>query len=180
MSQLDHDQLRDRAARIRLAVFDVDGVMTDGRLYYTEDGRELKAFCAQDGLGLKHAAKAGITIAVITGRDSPIVNHRMTELGVAHVYQARADKLDTFEHLIEALHLTRDQALYAGDDLVDLPILSCAGLAVTVPNAHPRVLERAHWVTPRPGGYGAVRDICDLLLEVNGKLEDLVNDYRSP
>lgn len=177
---LDRNALLARARAIRLAVFDVDGVMTDGRLYYTETGQELKAFHAQDGLGLKHLQRRGVNVAVITGRNSPIVAHRMAELGIAHVYQGREDKGDTFDQLLAALRLEAAESLYVGDDLIDLPVLDAAGLAVTVPNAHPALAERVHWVTPRAGGHGAVRDVCDLLLEARGALEALIRDYRSP
>ena len=177
---LAREELTERARRVKLAVFDVDGVMTDGRLYYTEDGRELKAFHAQDGLGIKHLQRRGITVAVITGRDSPIVAHRMAELGVDHVYQAREDKLETFQQLVAALGLEFDETLYIGDDLIDLPVLDAAGIAVSVPNAHPALPERVDWITPRPGGHGAARDVCDLILEASGALADLVADYRSP
>lgn len=177
---INREELLERASRTVLAVFDVDGVLTDGRLYYSEDGRELKAFHAQDGLGLRHLAQGGVTVAVITGRDSPIVTHRMAELGIDHVYQAREDKVDTFEHLLSALKLDAAASLYVGDDFVDLPVMARAGLAVAVANAHPRVVERADWVTPRPGGQGAARDVCDLLLDARGLLDRLVEDYRSP
>ncbi|MEM9302092.1 MAG: HAD-IIIA family hydrolase [Pseudomonadota bacterium] len=180
MSLLPQAELRQRAAAIRLAVFDVDGVMTDGRLYYSEDGRELKAFNAQDGLGIKHLQRNGVTVAVITGRESPIVAHRMGELGIDHVYQAREDKLDTYLHLVDALHLERSETLYIGDDLIDLPVLGLAGLAVSVPNGHPAVKERVHWITPRAGGFGAARDVCDLLLDARGVLAGLIDSYQSP
>lgn len=177
---LNRDDLLERARRIRLAVFDVDGVMTDGRLYYGEDGRELKAFHAQDGLGIKHLQRNGVTVAVITGRNSPIVSHRMAELGVDHVYQGREDKLETFEKLLLALALEPAETLYIGDDLIDLPVLKAAGLAVSVPNAHPAVPERVDWITPRAGGHGAARDVCDLLLEARGVLGSLIEAYESP
>jgi len=166
--------LLERAGRIRLAVFDVDGVLSDGRLHYTEDGRELKAFCAQDGLGFKYLKGIGVTIAIITGRDSPVVAQRMGQLGVDHVYQGRTDKRQTFDHLLQALHLQPDQVAYTGDDLIDLPLLRRAGLAITVPNAHPRVLPHVHWVTPRAGGHGAGRDVCDLIIEGHGRMDELV------
>lgn len=174
-SLLDRDTLLERAAGIRLAIFDVDGVLTDGRLHYAEDGREIKAFHAQDGLGIKYLQRIGITVAVITGRNSPIVSQRMSELGVDHVYQGRSDKRETFDGLLNVLELERHQVAYTGDDLVDLPLLKKSGLALTVPNAHPRVKPHAHWITQRPGGHGAGRDVCDLLLEGHGELDGLVD-----
>ncbi len=154
-----------RAARVQLVVFDVDGVMTDGRLYYTHDGRELKAFHSQDGLGLKRLQAAGIAIAVITGRRSTVVAARMAELGIEHVFQGRVDKLAAFDELLTAIPVKAEHTCYAGDDVIDLPVMRRVGLAVTVPNAHPRVKPEAHWVTLRPGGAGAVRDVCDLVLD---------------
>lgn len=158
-----------RAARIELAVFDVDGVMTDGRLYYTHDGHELKAFHSQDGLGLKRLQAAGIALAVITGRRSPVVARRMAELGIEHVFQGRLDKLAAFEELSAQVAVPPERVCYVGDDVIDLPLLARVGLAITVPNAHPEVPSRVHWITARPGGEGAVRDVCDLLLTARVK-----------
>ena len=177
---LDPSELNKRAKHIRLAVFDVDGVMSDGRLYYTEQGTEFKAFYAQDGLGIKHLMKSGVEVAVITGRDSSIVTHRMQSLGITRIFQGREDKRATFDQLLTDLSLTADQSLYAGDDLIDLPLLARAGLAVSVPNGHEAVKKRVHWITPRAGGEGAVRDICDLLLEASGRLKSLIEDYQAP
>jgi 3-deoxy-D-manno-octulosonate 8-phosphate phosphatase (KDO 8-P phosphatase) len=174
LSELSRDALLERAARVQLAVFDVDGVLTDGRLHYGDDGREIKAFCAQDGLGIKYIQQIGITVAVITGRESPIVAHRMSELGVDHVYQRRKDKRETFDNLLGALGLTNEQVAYTGDDLIDLPLITRSGLGIAVLNAHPLVLPHADWVTPRPGGFGAARDVCDLLLEGHGRMDELV------
>ncbi len=164
-SALPADDVLARAARVELAIFDVDGVMTDGRLYYTHDGHELKAFHSQDGLGMKRLMAAGITIAIITGRRSPVVANRMAELGVAHVFQGRIDKLAAFDELTAKVRIPPERACYVGDDVIDLPLLERVGLAITVPNAHPEVVPRAHWVTARAGGEGAVRDVCDLLLK---------------
>lgn len=160
-----------RAARIKLAVFDVDGVLTDGRLWYAADGSELKAFHAHDGAGMKRLAAAGIEIAVITARSSHIVSVRMAELGIVHVYQGRADKLACFEHLLKALQLEPADACYTGDDVVDLPAMQRAGLSIAPANAHPYVRERALWRTRMAGGNGAAREVCDLLLAAQGKLE---------
>ncbi|MFT3792591.1 MAG: HAD hydrolase family protein [Rudaea sp.] len=160
-----------RAARIRLAVFDVDGVLTDGRLWYAPDGSELKAFHAHDGAGMKRLAAAGVEIAVITARTSHVVSVRMAELGIVHVHQGRADKLACFEHLLRALQLAPEQACYTGDDVVDLPAMERAGLSVAPANAHPCVRERALWRTRLTGGNGAAREVCDLLLAAQGKLD---------
>ena len=163
--------IRDRAARVRLAVFDVDGVLTDGKLWYADDGREMKAFHTHDGLGLKRLLANGIEVAVITARLSHIVTERMAELGVAHVYQDQKDKRACFAHLLHALKLEPTQVAYTGDDLPDLAVMQEVGLAVAVANAHAWVRERAHWRTRLTGGAGAAREVCDLILGAQGKGE---------
>jgi 3-deoxy-D-manno-octulosonate 8-phosphate phosphatase (KDO 8-P phosphatase) len=172
---MQHSELLERASAIKLAIFDVDGVLTDGQLYYSETGFETKAFCVQDGLGLKYIMRAGITVAIITGRDSPVVAQRMAELGIDHVYQGRSDKRETFDGLVSALKLSNEETAYTGDDLIDLPLLKRAGLAISVPNAHRLVKPHAHWITDRSGGFGAARDVCDLLLEARGELQQLLD-----
>ena len=156
--------LLERARRIRVLALDVDGVLTDGRIYYDDHGGEMKAFSTRDGLGMRLLADNGITLALITARQSDIVARRATNLGIEHVYQGRNDKLDAFTHLLEATGLDEAQACYAGDDWLDIPVLARVGLAVTVADADPVVRDRVHWVTSRPGGHGAVREICDLIL----------------
>ena len=163
--------IRDRAARVKLAVFDVDGVLTDGKLWYTADGHEMKAFTTHDGLGLKRLRANGIEVAVITARLSHIVNQRMAELGVAHVYQDQSDKLACLEQLLHALRLAPEQAAYTGDDLPDLAPMRHVGLAVAVANAHPWVREHAHWRTRHAGGEGGAREVCDLILAAQGKAD---------
>lgn len=163
--------IRERAARIKLAVFDVDGVLTDGQLWYTADGHELKAFNVHDGLGLKRLLANGVEVAVITARLSHLVTERMAELGVAHVYQDQKDKRACLERLLHALKLTAEQTAYVGDDLPDLAPMADVGLSVAPANAHPWVRERARWRTRVAGGHGAVREICDLILASQGKAE---------
>jgi 3-deoxy-D-manno-octulosonate 8-phosphate phosphatase (KDO 8-P phosphatase) len=158
-----------RAAKIRLAVFDVDGTLTDGRLWYGEDGRETKVFHVHDGLGLKRLQANGVQVAIISARISHPVALRAEELDIAHVYQGQADKRACLLELLDALHLAPEQAAMVGDDLPDLPPMRVAGLAVAVANAHPWVLEQAHWQTTASGGHGAVREVCDLILHVQGK-----------
>lgn len=170
-----HDPLLlERAARIRLLALDVDGVLTDGRLYFDNEGNELKAFCTRDGLGLKAVSQAGVTLALITGRASRIVANRAASLGIEHVYQGQDDKLAAFEDLLEKTGLPEAAVCYAGDDWIDLPVLLRAGLAVTVPAASEDVKTRCHWVTSREGGLGAVRELCDLLLEAQGGKDALL------
>lgn len=158
-----------RAARVRLAAFDVDGVLTDGKLWYAADGRELKAFCARDGLGFKRLLANGIEVAVITARLSRVVTERMAELGVAHVYQDQKDKRACLLKLLGALELTPEQAAYTGDDLPDLAAMRSVGLAVAVADAHPWLCASAHWRTRAGGGGGAAREVCDLILEAQGR-----------
>jgi 3-deoxy-D-manno-octulosonate 8-phosphate phosphatase (KDO 8-P phosphatase) len=158
-------QLSERAAEIRLVVFDVDGVFTDGRLYYGADGENLKVFHVHDGQGIKRLLRQGVEIAVISGRDSAAVTRRMQDLGIRHVFQGDEDKLPLFEKLLAKLALDAQQTACVGDDLPDVPLLERAGLAVAVANALPAVRERAHYVTRAEGGRGAVREVCDLILD---------------
>ena len=160
-----------RAARIRLAVFDVDGTLTDGRLYYGEDGRETKVFFVQDGLGLKRLQAHGVQVAIISARISHPVAMRAEELGIAHVYQGQGDKRVCLLELLDALKLAPEQVAFVGDDLPDLPAMRIAGLAVAVANAHPWVIEQAQWTTSRAGGQGGAREVCDLILHAQGKAE---------
>ncbi len=149
---------------IELAVFDVDGVMTDGRLYLLPDGQELKVFHARDGLGLKRLLQAGIQVAIISGRSSRVVTERAAALGIKHVYQGHEDKLPVFEKILAETGVGAAQAAYVGDDLPDLPVILAAGLGIAVADADERVRAGADLVTQQRGGQGAVREICELLL----------------
>jgi 3-deoxy-D-manno-octulosonate 8-phosphate phosphatase (KDO 8-P phosphatase) len=160
--------LVERAARVGALVLDVDGVLTDGQLYFDNQGNELKAFCTRDGLGVRALMQQGILVALITGRQSRIVADRASNLGIEHVYQGRDDKLNAFHELLTATGFESPQVCYAGDDWVDIPVLDRVGLAVTVADADAVVKKRVHWVTSRPGGHGAVREICDLILAARG------------
>lgn len=168
-----------RAARVRLVIFDVDGVLTDGRLYYGPDGEEYKAFFSRDGFGLKLLRDSGVEIGVISGRDSRAVDARMASLGIRHVYQGRRAKLEAFEGLLGGVGVSDDETCYVGDDVLDLPPMARAGLAVAVADAHPLVLEHAHWRTPNRGGRGAGRDVCELILRAQDRLDDLYAPYLS-
>ena len=152
------------AAGIRLLVLDVDGVLTDGRLYYDADGRETKSFHVRDGYGIQQALGAGIVIAVISGRQSAAALARLAELRVAHVFLGRNDKLRVLEQLLAELRIPPASVACMGDDVTDLEIMGLAGLGITVADAHPEVLKAADWVTAAHGGQGAVREVCDLLL----------------
>lgn len=169
----------ERAARVRLVVFDVDGVLTDGRLLIGDNGIEYKAFHSRDGHGMKMLARTGVDLAIITGRRSQLVAERMASLGITHVHQGHASKLPVFERLLADLELDPGQAAYVGDDVVDLGIMSRVGLAVAVANAHPLVLEHAHWHTASDGGRGAAREVCDLVMHAQGTLEGVHRDYLS-
>ncbi len=167
--------LRERASKIRMLVLDVDGVLTDGKLFFDHAGNEMKAFHTRDGLGMKALQRSGIEVAVITGRKSEAVAHRMAQLGIEHVYQGREDKLNAFLHLLDATGLDPHQVCFAGDDWIDLPVLLRAGLAVSVADAEERVRESAHYITSRNGGDGAVREVCNMILSAQGKDKDILD-----
>ena len=160
----------EQAQKIKIFICDVDGVFSDGRIYLGNDGEELKAFHTKDGFGLKAIMQQGIEVAIITGRQSNIVENRMTALGVKHIYQGKDDKLSVYKSLLEKLNLTPEQTAYIGDDVVDLPIMLHSGLGIAVNDAHPLVLQKADLVTTVKGGFGAVREICDLFLQCHGQL----------
>lgn len=173
-----HDILA-KAALIKLVVFDVDGVLTDGSLFLGDTGEEYKAFNSRDGHGMKMLMRHGVVIGIITGRTSGVVMHRMASLGIEYVYQGQLEKLPAFEALIERLKLPPDQVAYVGDDVVDLPIMRRVGLAIAVQDAHPLVKQHAHWQTPNGGGRGAARDVCELIMEAQGVLEAQLQAYLS-
>ncbi len=166
--KVDLDEVRRKAAAIRLLVLDVDGVMTDGSIRYDADGNEFKVFHVRDGYGIKQVAAAGITVAIISGRSCVAVEKRAAELGIEHVHLGVSNKLEAFNHLLDKLQLQADDAACVGDDVPDLEILSAAGLAVAVADAHPELDAVTHWHTHNGGGKGAVREVCDLLLAVQG------------
>jgi 3-deoxy-D-manno-octulosonate 8-phosphate phosphatase (KDO 8-P phosphatase) len=161
----------EKASRIRLAIFDVDGVLTDGNLYLGNNGEELKAFNIKDGLGIKLLMQSGVEVGVITGRSSKLVAQRMESLGVKYVYQGRLEKLPAYLELLTELELKPEQVAYVGDDLIDLPLMRRTGLAVAVQDAHSLVKQHAHWQTSLPGGRGAVREVCELLMKAQGTLD---------
>jgi 3-deoxy-D-manno-octulosonate 8-phosphate phosphatase (KDO 8-P phosphatase) len=160
-----------------MAVFDVDGVLTDGSLFFGDDGQEYKAFNSLDGHGMKMLQRSGVEIAIITGRTSKVVQHRTENLGINLVYQGKTDKLPAFEDLLEKQNLTAEQVAYVGDDVVDLPVLIRAGLAITVANAHELAKQHSHWVTSKVGGHGAAREICEFIMKAQGKYDTMMQDY---
>jgi len=174
---LNEPHLTQRLANIKLAIFDVDGVLTDGRLYYDNHGNEFKAFHAQDGHGMKQLQQAGIPIAIITARQSTLVTKRMTDLGIQYVFQGARDKRAVFEQLITEMAISAQSVCYVGDDLLDLPVMTQCGLAISVPNGYAGVKSRAHYITQASGGQGAAREVCDLILTAQGKLDALIAHY---
>lgn len=155
---------------VRLVAFDVDGVFTDGRFYLCDDGRETKAFSTQDGFGIRRLLDAGIAVAVISGRKSIAVELRMSELGVEHVVQGCSDKVSAFKELLEKLAIDVSLSVYVGDDVPDLDLLRQAGFAVAVANAVADVKSQCDYVTAASGGFGAVREVSDRILEAQGKI----------
>lgn len=158
-----------RAARLRLAIFDVDGVFTDGRLYYTAGGEELKVFNVRDGLGIKRLMAAGLHVAIISGRSSKAVSLRMRELGIAEIFQGDHDKLPIYRALLERLAIAPEETAFMGDDLPDMPLLRESGLAACPADADPDVAGLCHWQSDKPGGHGAVREFCDFVLGVRSR-----------
>ncbi len=167
----------ERAARIRLLAFDVDGVLTDGRLYLADDGQEYKAFCSRDGHGMKALQSTGVRIAIITGRTSQVVARRMKDLGVVHVYQGCLSKHLALATLLEETGCSAAETAFVGDDVPDLPVLRRVGFAVAVRNADPIVKRHCHWETPHRGGRGAARDVCDLIMDAQGTLQGVLRAY---
>lgn len=166
-----------RAQGVRVAFFDVDGVLTDGGLHIGEAGESLKRFNTLDGHGLKLLQRAGITPAVITGRDSPALRARLKALGIGHVHYGTEDKRPAAEQTLQALGLDWTQAAAIGDDWPDLPVMLRCAFACAPPNAHAELLARAHHVTRASGGHGAAREFCDLLLQAGGRYADLLQEY---
>jgi 3-deoxy-D-manno-octulosonate 8-phosphate phosphatase (KDO 8-P phosphatase) len=160
---------RNAAASLKLMAFDIDGVMTDGRLYYDENGRELKAFHTLDGQGLRFLREAGLTVAIITGRHSGAVAARAADLGIAHLFQGVADKRQCLSDLLATLQIAAREAGYMGDDVADLPVMRLCRFSAAPANAHSLVQNRAMLVTAARGGEGAVREVCDFILAAQEK-----------
>lgn len=175
---LQHDPaLLLRAQPVRVVFFDVDGVFTDGGLYFSEQGETLKRFHTLDGQGIKLLQRVGITPAVITGRDSAPLRLRLKALGIEHAVFGTEDKRPAAENILTRLNLTWAQAAAVGDDWPDLPVMQRAALACAPSQAHPEVVSRAHFITSRRGGEGAVREVCDLLLVAHARYADMLRDY---
>jgi 3-deoxy-D-manno-octulosonate 8-phosphate phosphatase (KDO 8-P phosphatase) len=160
-----------RAKNIKVVVFDVDGVMTDGGLMIGDDGQEYKTFNSHDGLGMKLLRATGVQMAIITGRTSKVVRQRAETTGIMHFYQGVEDKLAAFNDLIKKLNIRPEEAAFMGDDVVDVPPMLRCGLAIAVPSAPDSVKERSHYVTQKQAGRGAVREACELIMQAQGTFE---------
>jgi 3-deoxy-D-manno-octulosonate 8-phosphate phosphatase (KDO 8-P phosphatase) len=172
-----NDSLIEAARAIKLLILDVDGVMTDGRVILDNEGNEFKAFNVRDGHGIKMLIREGFKIAIVTGRQSKVVERRALELGITDVFQKCLRKLETYDLLKNKYSLTDKEIAYIGDDIVDLPLLARVGLSVSVADAVAEVRDRALIITKNPGGRGAVREICELLLEAKGVWNRIIEDY---
>ena len=178
MNRMDRKTLLATAAGIKLAIFDVDGVLTDGRLILGEDGNEYKAFHVRDGHGLIMLAELGCEIAVVTARSSGIVAERMAALGIKYVYQGEQDKGGRVIKLLAEFELRPEQVAYTGDDVIDLPAMSRVGLPIAVADAHAEVRKFAAWTTEASGGQGAVREVCELILQAQADCKHVINPCR--
>jgi 3-deoxy-D-manno-octulosonate 8-phosphate phosphatase (KDO 8-P phosphatase) len=177
------EELTRRAARVRLLLMDVDGVLTDGRLYNVPDAGgkvvETKAFDSQDGIALQWLNWKGIQAGVISGRSSPATEERCRQCKIAYVYQGHIEKIPVFEEILAKAGVQPDEVAYVGDDLTDLVIMRRVGLAIATANARPEVKRHAHWVTRGDGGRGAVREVVELLLKAQGHWEDILRKYEA-
>ena len=169
--------ITEKAKKIKLLILDVDGVLTDGKLFFDHQGNEYKSFHARDGHGIKLLRQTGVEVAVISGRKSNSVALRMKNLGIEHVYQGHENKRAAFNEVIEKIGITSEQAAHVGDDLLDLPIMIRVGLSIAVADANFAVKQRADWCTTLPGGHGAVREVCDFIMQAQGHFDEIVNAY---
>ena len=171
------EEILNRARKIRLVLFDVDGVLTDGRLFFSDNGEEGKSFHARDGLGINLLQQSGIAVGIITARQSNLVAHRARDLKIEHIFQGRKEKFPAYRELCETLGLNADQVAFVGDDVVDLPIMLDVGLAVTVPQGHQIVKQHAHWTTINEGGNGAARDVCELVMHSQDTYDTVMQQF---
>lgn len=177
MSTTAEHLAKERAQQVKLMIFDVDGVLTDGSLRYGEHGEIIKTFNVLDGHGIKLLQQCSVRVAIISARESNIVTRRAADLGIALVQQGVNDKRAVFEQLLKKTDLVAAQCGYMGDDFVDLPVMTRVGFCASVPNAHPEVRARAHWVANSHGGHGAVREVCDFILRAQGNYEAVLAPY---
>lgn len=170
--------LEEKAKSVRLVILDVDGVMTDGRIIYTDGGEEIKAFNVRDGHGIKMLIRGGIDVALLTGRESRVVQHRAGDLGIDLVYQGAKDKLPVFERILKERGIKEGEVCYIGDDIVDIPVEKRVGFSVAVADGDEELKGCVDYVTKKPGGRGAVREVCELILKAQGKWEGMTLRYR--
>jgi 3-deoxy-D-manno-octulosonate 8-phosphate phosphatase (KDO 8-P phosphatase) len=171
------DALRNRMTPVKLMIFDVDGVLTDGRVIYADDGSELKEFDARDGHGIKLLQRAGIDVALISGRACKAVEHRARGLGISRVCQGAKVKTEAYEQLLADTGFKEYETGYMGDDLIDIPVMRRAGFSVAVPDGARHIFPYAHYITTAAGGRGAAREICEMILEAKGLWESVIERY---
>lgn len=167
----------EKAKSIRIVIFDVDGVLTDGTLYFTDSGEEIKAFNSRDGHGMKMLKASGVELAIITARESRSVKLRAENLNITLLYQGEKNKLKVFESLVTKLKLDMSSCAYVGDDLIDLPVMTRCGLSICVPSSPILVKKHAHYVTNSEGGQGAVREVCEMIMRSQGTLDTQLDKY---
>ncbi|KAF3982235.1 MAG: 3-deoxy-manno-octulosonate-8-phosphatase KdsC [Methylococcales symbiont of Hymedesmia sp. n. MRB-2018] len=167
----------EKAKKLKLLILDVDGVLTDGRLFFDNQGTEYKCFHARDGHGIKLLRQSGVEVAAISGRKSNSVAIRMKKLGVEYVYQGHEDKVAAFNEVLQTLSIKAGQVAHIGDDLIDLPVMKRVGLSIAVNDANFAVKEYADWCTETPGGLGAVREVCDFIMQSQGTFDDVLQSY---
>jgi len=170
-------ELASRIRAVKLVVFDVDGVLTDGRIIFSNSGEETKLFDVKDGHGIKLLMRSGIDVAIITARESDVVRRRARDLGITHVFQGMKDKKMALEELVKASGVAPDAMAYMGDDIIDLPVLKRVAFSAAVADAVSEVIERVDFVAKRPGGRGAARELAELILKVQGKWDEVMKAY---
>ena len=167
----------EKSKKLKLLMLDVDGVLTDGKLFFDNEGNEYKSFHARDGHGIKLLQQTGVAVAVISGRKSVTVERRMKQLGIELVYQGYENKILAFEEILEKIAISPEQVAHVGDDLLDLPLMKRVGLSIAVRDANFAVKQYADWCTTLAGGCGAVREVCDLIMQAQGNFDDILNSY---
>lgn len=176
---INKDDVSQKAKQIKCVIFDVDGVLTDGSLFFDNQGQEIKAFNSKDGHGIRMLIESGVEVAIITGRQSDLVKHRANNLKLSPklIYQGYRDKRPAFNDLLETTGFSKNEIAYVGDDVIDLPVMSQVGLAIAVGDAHWFVKQQAHMTTEANGGKGAGREVCEFILMAQNKLDDLFQSY---
>ena len=177
MSQMKDKALMEKLKRIQLLLLDVDGVLTDGSIFYNDDGREIKVFNARDGFGIKLVIQAGITVGIVTGRSSEALRHRCENMGIQHLYDGVEDKAGMLENIATQTGIEAEHAAFVGDDLPDLPLMRRTGMSIAVADAHEIVRQKADWTTRAPGGRGAVREVCEALLKAKELWDEIAARY---